>query len=40
MTPFDLVLILLIANAVQNAMVGPDVSILGGLTAAMTLLRR
>ena len=38
MTPFDLVLILLIANAVQNAMVGSDVTILGGLTAAATLL--
>ena len=37
MTPFDLVLILLIANAVQNAMVGSDVTILGGLTAAATL---
>jgi uncharacterized membrane protein YcaP (DUF421 family) len=38
MTPFDLVLILLIANAVQNAMVGTDVTVLGGLTAAATLL--
>jgi uncharacterized membrane protein YcaP (DUF421 family) len=38
MTPFDLVLILLIANAVQNAMVGTDVSIFGGLAAAVTLL--
>ena len=38
MTPFDLVLILLIANAVQNAMVGTDVSIFGGLVAAATLL--
>ena len=38
MTPFDLVLILLIANAVQNAMVGTDVSIFGGLIAAATLL--
>ncbi len=38
MTPFDLVLVLLIANAVQNAMVGPDVTILGGVTAAATLL--
>ena len=26
MTPFDLVLLLLIANAVQNAMTGPDTS--------------
>ncbi len=38
MTPFDLVLILLIANAVQNAMVGSDVTIFGGVTAAATLL--
>ncbi|HVP39001.1 MAG TPA: YetF domain-containing protein [Candidatus Saccharimonadales bacterium] len=38
MTPFDLVLILLISNAVQNAMVGPDTSVLGGLVAAATLL--
>ena len=38
MTPFDLVLILLIANAVQNAMVGADASIFGGVLAAATLL--
>ncbi len=38
MTPFDLVLILLIANAVQNAMVGTDTTIFGGLAAAGTLL--
>jgi uncharacterized membrane protein YcaP (DUF421 family) len=37
-TIFDLVLILLIANAVQNAMVGPDTSLLGGLIAAAVLL--
>jgi uncharacterized membrane protein YcaP (DUF421 family) len=34
----DLVLILLIANAVQNAMVGPDTSLAGGLVAAAVLL--
>jgi len=34
----DLVMILLIANAVQNAMVGPDTSLAGGLVAAVTLL--
>jgi len=34
----DLVLILLISNAVQNAMVGPDTSLLGGIVAAVTLL--
>jgi uncharacterized membrane protein YcaP (DUF421 family) len=37
-TPFDLVLILLIANAVQNAMVGSDTSLVGGIIAAVTLL--
>jgi hypothetical protein len=30
MTVFDLVMILLIANAVQNAMTGPDFSVQGG----------
>ena len=34
----DLVLILIIANAVQNAMVGPDTSLAGGLIAASTIL--
>ena len=34
MTVFDLVVVLLIANAVQNAMVGPDFSVQGGLIAA------
>ncbi|MBZ5598126.1 MAG: DUF421 domain-containing protein [Acidobacteriia bacterium] len=38
MTPFDLTLLLLISNAVQNAMVGPDSSLLGGVIAAGTLL--
>ncbi len=38
MTPFDLVLLLLIANAVQNAMTGPDTSVSGGMIAAATLL--
>jgi uncharacterized membrane protein YcaP (DUF421 family) len=38
MAPFDLVVILLIANAVQNAMVGTDTSLTGGLIAAATLL--
>lgn len=33
----DLVFILLISNSVQNAMVGPDNSLLGGLTAAAAL---
>ena len=38
MTVFDLVVLLLIANAVQNAMVGPDTSLLGGALAAGVLL--
>ncbi len=38
MTPFDLVLLLLIANAVQNAMTGGDTSLVGGVLAALTLL--
>lgn len=33
----DLVFILLISNAVQNAMVGPDTSLQGGLVAATAL---
>lgn len=37
MTPFDLLLLLLLANAVQNAMTGPDTSVWGGLAAATTL---
>lgn len=38
MTPFDLVVLLLLANAVQNAMTGPDTSLQGGVVAAATLL--
>ncbi len=38
MTPFDLVLLLLLSNAVQNAMTGPDTSLAGGAVAAGTLL--
>jgi uncharacterized membrane protein YcaP (DUF421 family) len=38
MTPFDLVLLLTLSNAVQNAMTGPDTSLTGGLVAAGTLL--
>ena len=38
LAPYDFALILLIANAVQNAMVGPDTSLLGGLAAAGLLL--
>jgi uncharacterized membrane protein YcaP (DUF421 family) len=38
MTPFDLVVLLVISNAVQNAMVGPDTSLNGGILAAFCLL--
>lgn len=38
MTPFDLTLLLLLSNAVQNAMTGPDTSLVGGVVAAGTLL--
>jgi len=38
LTVFDLVVLLLLANAVQNAMVGPDTSVTGGLLAAGVLL--
>jgi uncharacterized membrane protein YcaP (DUF421 family) len=38
MTPFDLTLLLLISNSVQNAMTGSDTSLIGGIAAAITLL--
>jgi uncharacterized membrane protein YcaP (DUF421 family) len=38
LTVLDFVVLLLIANAVQNAMVGPDTSVVGGLLAGATLL--
>jgi uncharacterized membrane protein YcaP (DUF421 family) len=38
LTPFDLVVLLLISNAVQNAMTGPDTSVTGGFVAATTLV--
>ena len=37
LAPFDLVLILVLSNAVQNAMNGGDNSVLGGLVSASTL---
>ena len=36
-TAVDFVLILIVANAVQNAMIGSDTSLIGGLIAAATL---
>lgn len=38
MTPFDFVLLLLIANGAQNAMVGNDTSLLGGVLSVGTLI--
>lgn len=38
MTIYDLVLIVVLANSVQNAMVGNDNTLVGGLVAAITLL--
>jgi uncharacterized membrane protein YcaP (DUF421 family) len=38
LAPFDLVLLLVLSNAVQNAMNGGDNSITGGLVAATTLI--
>jgi uncharacterized membrane protein YcaP (DUF421 family) len=38
MMPLDLAMLILLANAVQNAMTGPDTSLIGGLVAATTLL--
>lgn len=38
LSAFDFVLLLIIANGVQNAMVGPDTSLAGGLVAAAVLL--
>lgn len=37
-TVFDLAVLLLLANAVQNAMVGSDTSLAGGVVAAVVLL--
>ena len=37
MTPFDLTLLLLLSNSVQNAMTGPDTSLAAGLVGAVTL---
>ncbi len=38
MNIYDLVLIIVLANSVQNAMVGDDTTLLGGIVAATTLL--
>ena len=38
LTPFDLVVLLVISNIVQNAMIGNDNSLTGGLIGALTIL--
>lgn len=38
LAPFDLVLLLVLSNAVQNAMNGGDNTVLGGLISAITLI--
>jgi uncharacterized membrane protein YcaP (DUF421 family) len=38
MAPFDLIVLLILSETVQNAMVGEDKSLLGGLICASTLL--
>jgi uncharacterized membrane protein YcaP (DUF421 family) len=38
LAPFDLVLLLVLSNAVQNAMNGGDNSVTGGLISALTLV--
>jgi uncharacterized membrane protein YcaP (DUF421 family) len=37
LTPFDLVVLLIISNVLQNAMIGPDNSVTGGLVGAATI---
>jgi uncharacterized membrane protein YcaP (DUF421 family) len=38
LTPFDLIVLLTISNVVQNAMIGPDDSLTGGLLGAFALI--
>lgn len=38
MGPTEFVMVLLLSNAVQNAMTGPDITLAGGLIAAVTLV--
>jgi uncharacterized membrane protein YcaP (DUF421 family) len=37
-TPFDLVVVVLLGTAVQNSLIGDDISLLGGLILAATLI--
>lgn len=38
LNPFDLIVLLLLSNTVQNAIIGDDVTVTGGLVGATTLL--
>jgi uncharacterized membrane protein YcaP (DUF421 family) len=38
LNPFDLIVLLLLSNTVQNAIIGDDVSVTGGFVGATTLL--
>lgn len=38
LTPFDLIVLLIISNVVQNAVIGDDTSLGGGLIGAVTIL--
>jgi uncharacterized membrane protein YcaP (DUF421 family) len=38
LTPFDLVVLLILSNVVQNAVIGPDNSLGGGLVGALAIL--
>ncbi len=38
LNPFDLVVLLLLSNVVQNAIIGPDNSVVGGVIGAFTLV--
>lgn len=38
LTPFDLVVLLIISNVVQNAVIGPDNSLTGGILGAVVIL--
>lgn len=38
MTPFDLVVLMILSNVLQNAMIGPDTSVTGGLIGGTALL--
>lgn len=37
-TPFDMILLVLLGTAVQNSLIGEDISLLGGLLLAATLI--